>query len=388
MSLLTQVLDPNRRCVDLSNQGGGLTAGVLESLQIFLRHNDHYVHLCISDNLLSSEAITVLCSIIRQHLYLTILEAQHCGLLDKDFRFYIGPAIMTMSQLTCVDLSRNWGLTDASAETLARILLETNVETLRLFGTSLTESGGRVIATAASNTTTLVTCALPFTVGTAVLEDIEMYTHRNRAHRARVNDASEEYKRLEVRPSRLPCPKSLNYTKANAVAFADDLPAVESKSRVSPLPSAIHFGPKVGYTEADQQWRARIHNGRKNALIQTETRLKQSESSSVPSLQACPSAVATASPKKVAWTESTQPTSLQTATPRDEATHNSFGEVTMWDWVDPVMRTTFHCLYLLDSQDQLAHNRVAAVVKASNMHRLTHSKPSRATGGTLHLPYL
>ncbi|TPP45821.1 Variant SH3 domain family protein [Leishmania donovani] len=321
MGLLRQVLDPNRRCVDLSDQRGGLTAGVLESLRTFLRYNDRYVHLCVSDNVLGSAAIAGLCALIKRHPHLIALEAQHCGLLDKDFRFYVGPAILTMRHLTFVDLSRNCGLTDVSAETLARILVETDVETVRLFGTSLTECGGRVIATAAANTTTLVSCELPFTVGSAVLEDIEVCTRRNRAHRAILNNASAHYTRLQVRRSRLPCPPALKHMEANPMVAIDELLSLESKPGAPP---------------------------------RSPTLLPPSLSSSVPSAQV-PSSFAAASVAntKVASTAVTR---------RGKVTPDSLDEVTMWDWADPAMSTTLHCLYLLDRQAQLAPNRANSVV--------------------------
>ncbi|CAG9578505.1 conserved hypothetical protein [Leishmania major strain Friedlin] len=381
MSLSRRVLDPNRRRVDLSDQRGGLTAGVLESLRTFLRYNDRYVHLCVSDNVLGSAAIAGLCALIKQHPHLTALEAQHCGLLDKDFRFYVGPAILTMTHLTFVDLSRNCGLTDVSAETLARILVETDVETVRLFGTSLTERGGRVIATAAANTTTLVSCELPFTVGSAVLEDIEVCTRRNRAHRAILQNASVHYTRLQVRRSRWPCSPALKHMEANPVVAIDELPSLESKPGASPRSPAIDVAPKVCYTETDRQWRACIHKGRKNALMHTETLLPPSLLSSVPSAQVpSSSAAASVATTKVASTALTR---------RGKATPDSLDEVTMWDWADPAMSTTLHCLYLLDRQAQLAPNRAASAVAAPNIHGLSHTGPSKkATGGTVRLPYL
>lgn len=382
MSLSRQVLDPNRRCVDLRDQRGGLTAGVLESLRRYLRHNDRYVHLCVSDNVLDRAAIAELCALIKRYQHLTTLEAQHCGLVDKDFRFYIGPAILTMTHITFLDLSRNCGLTDVSAETLARILVETDVETVRLFGTSLTECGGRVIATAAANTTNLVSCELPFTVGSVVLEDIEVCTRRNRTHRAILNSASVHYTRLQVRRSRLPYPPTLKHMEANPMAVIDELPSLESNMDASPRSPVVDVGPKVCYTETDRQWRACIHKGRKNALMHTEALLPPSSSSSAPSAQALSSSSA-------ASVATTKVASTPAVTRRGKATPGSLNEVTMWDLADPAMSTTLHCLYLLDRQDQVARSQTASVVAVPNIYRLSRTGPSKkATGGTMRLPFL
>ena len=131
-----QVVDKKRRRIDLRDQRGGLTASVIESLRTFLRYNEVYIHLNVSDNLLGSEALAELCALLKRHPHLTSVEAQHCGLQDKDFCFYFGPALISMPQLTFVDLSRNRELTDASAEVVARMFLETEVESVRLIGTS------------------------------------------------------------------------------------------------------------------------------------------------------------------------------------------------------------------------------------------------------------
>nr|CAJ2477829.1 unnamed protein product [Leishmania braziliensis] len=103
-----------------------------------------------------------------------------------------------MTHLTFLDLSRDSGLTDASAERVTCILVNTEVETVRLVRTSLSESGGQVIAAVAANTTTHVSCELPFTVGSTVLEDIKTSTRRNRAHRFILGNATTHYTGLSL----------------------------------------------------------------------------------------------------------------------------------------------------------------------------------------------
>ncbi|CAM40415.1 conserved hypothetical protein [Leishmania braziliensis MHOM/BR/75/M2904] len=103
-----------------------------------------------------------------------------------------------MTHLTFLDLSRDSGLTDASAERVTCILVNTEVETVRLVRTSLSESGGQVITAVAANTTTHVSCELPFTVGSTVLEDIKTSTRRNRAHRFILGNATTHYTGLSL----------------------------------------------------------------------------------------------------------------------------------------------------------------------------------------------
>ncbi|KAK7195431.1 hypothetical protein NESM_000470300 [Novymonas esmeraldas] len=399
-----EVLDADRRCVDLSDQRGGLSASVLESLRTFLRYNDRYIHLRVSDNLLGSEAMAELCALIKRHPHLATLEAQHCGLLDKDFRYYVGPAITTMPRITYVDLSRNCGLTDASADTVARILLETEVETMRLGGTSLTEAGGRVIAAAVVNTTALVSCELPFTVGTAVLEEVEECTRRNRAHRAVLNSATAHYTRLRVSRSRLPSLPALKPVEAPVALLTDQLSPLDVAPRPSPATPALDVGPNVGESDMDRQWRACIHKGRKRALTQTESTPPPPSSVSATSAPSAPPSSSTShmgsSSRRALRTSSTvlpaapspTPSPLPSLTRRAKATPNSLEEVTMWDWADPAMSTTLHCLYLLDHQAQvLAQHRTAtaatAVPEVPRRSRVSHTrKPNGAD--PLRLPYL
>lgn len=386
MSLVQNVLDPDRRCVNLRDQRGGLTAAVLESLRAFLRYNDRYIHLCVSDNLLGSEAMAELCALVKKHPHLVSLEAQHCGLLDKDFRYYVGPAITTMSRLTFLDLSRNCGLTDISAEAVGRIIVDTEVETIRLVGTSFTEVGGRIIAAAAQNTTSLMSCELPFTVGTAVLADIDERTRRNRAHRAMLCNANAQYARLRVSQQNLPTLPALHAAGAMAFINAEDSTMSGGKRRLSPL---LEVGPNVSETDADRQWRACINKGRKQALPQAEQLMPSSPSRKASDASTGSSTMRTLTTANVTGTQ------LPLAQRRWKATPHTLNDVTMWDWTDPAMSTALHCLYVLDHQSQLlAHHRTdvaaaaasAAAPKANRRSRA--AQPKRADGIAARLPSL
>ncbi|KAG5496721.1 hypothetical protein JIQ42_03553 [Leishmania sp. Namibia] len=387
MSLSRPVLDPQRRRVDLSDQRGGLTARVLESLRTFLRHSDRYIHLCVSDNMLGSEAMAKLCALVKRHPHLTALEAQHCGLEDKDFRFYIGLAIGTMTHLTFLDLSRNPGLTDASAEVLAHILVDTDVETVLLIGTSLSVIGGRVIAAAATNTTSLIRCELPFTVGNAVLEDIEAFTCRNRSHRITLNNAMAQYTRLRVSENRLPAIPALQFMEAKTVPL-EQLRSPESMTRTSPQTPAIDFNSNVGDREADRQWRACIYRGRKHALKQAGVISTQPwpPASVLPAQEGSSAVSNTVDTVKISSPAATHAT--PSATRRGRVAPDLLDGVTMWDFADPTMSTTLHCLYLLDYQAQLlAQYQSAPVVAAPKTHRHSRARPLKATGVTAPLSY-
>ncbi|KAG5472489.1 hypothetical protein LSCM1_03888 [Leishmania martiniquensis] len=391
MSLSRPVLDPQRRRVDLSDQRGGLTARVLESLRTFLRYNDRYVQLCVSDNILGSEAMAKLCTLIKRHPHLTALEAQHCDLQDKDFRFYVAPSIATMPHLTLLDLSRNPGLTDTSAEALARIFFDTDVETVRLVGTSLTAMGGRVIASAATNSTSLICCELPFTVGSTVLEDIEASMCRNRLHRATLRNAMAQYTRLRVSEGRLPAVPALKLAEANTMAPMKQLHSPESMLRTPLQPLAIDSGPHASDREADRQLRACIYRGRKHALKQAGAVLTQPSSSTsvVPAQEGSSSVFGTATTAAASFTAAAARSALS-ATQGGKFTPDLLDKATMWDWADPAISTTLHSLSLLDHQAQLLSlYRAASVVPAFKVQRHSRARaPKKATGVAAPLPHL
>lgn len=49
------VLDRSAQRIDLSNQGGALTADVLQHLRNAMRLNDYFIHLSLSHNTLHDE---------------------------------------------------------------------------------------------------------------------------------------------------------------------------------------------------------------------------------------------------------------------------------------------------------------------------------------------
>jgi hypothetical protein len=410
--LSDRVVNRHRRCIDLRDQRGGLTASVLESLRTFLRSNDLYIHLCVSDNLLSNEALAELCALLKRHPYLASLEAQHCGLQDKDFCFYFGPALISMPQLTFVDLSRNSGLTDASAETVARILLETEVESIRLIGTSFTVAGGRVIAAAAANTTSLVHCELPYTVGNVVLDEVEVYTRRNRAHLDRLREASSQYARLQIRHYRLPSLPGLSRVEASQALIAGSAATLERDSSSSlaltPVASGSARAKSVshtpldafGQTSEDRQWRACISKGRRRTLVQPEPVTTTTMAAAVtaapmessvtrelqtPFLSSTTSATTLSTPATASFAARKAPSSFPLTPPpsttrRTQGTPNSLDTVTMWDWADPAMSNALRCLFVLDHQSQLLDQYRAAaappgvVVPESARRTRTRSK--------------
>ncbi|KAG5498770.1 hypothetical protein JKF63_03058 [Porcisia hertigi] len=358
MSLSRQVLDRHRRCVNLRDQRGGLTTTVLRSLRNFLLHNNQYIHLYVSDNPLEGETIAELCALIRDHSYLTTLEVQCCGLSDKYFRFYFGPAIATMARLTSLDLSRNLGLTDSSAEMVARILIETEVETVRLLGTSFTEKGGRVIAKAAVNSPTLLFCELPFTVGKSVLEDIETFTSRNRAYRAMLDNAMKQYRCLQVRRTQLPLLPSLKHPEGVTVDKTDAPPPLKPL----PLTSLPSLAPGVAHSvaenKADRQLRAFFSQGRRCAVNEGES-VRQAQF------------LTTEAPSE----SHSAPLSLSSPLPSlmrgDQATKGAPDEVTLWDLVDPVISSTLNCLDLLYRQAQFPKHRSNAGMTVRDVHQRT-----------------
>lgn len=399
-----QVVDKKRRRIDLRDQRGGLTASVIESLRTFLRYNEVYIHLNVSDNLLGSEALAELCALLKRHPHLTSVEAQHCGLQDKDFCFYFGPALISMPQLTFVDLSRNRELTDASAEVVARMFLETEVESVRLIGTSLTAAGGRVIAAAAANTTSLVNCELPFTVGSVVLDTVEAYTRRNRAHCQRLQEASSRYTRLQVSHCRLPSLPALKQLVASPQAVAAGSAA--SPERDSPLSPSVaatpvanaaadgaartnsvssSLPPLLVQNSEDRQWRAYISKGRRQSLVYLEplattaaggdgAAATVAEPSSdafsardrhTPLPMSSPSTTKTLSMPATAYAAKRMPPPSSSLTQRAKAMPDSLGAVTMWDWADPATSNALRCLFVLDHQAQvLDHYRAAAAAPA------------------------
>lgn len=401
--LSDQVVDKRRRCIDLRDQRGGLTAPVLESLRTFLRYNDLYIHLSVSDNLLNSEALAELCTLVKRHPYLASIEAQHCGLQDKDFCFYFGPALISMQRLTFLDLSRNSGLTDTCADTVARLLQETELESIRLVGTSLTAAGGRIIAAAAANTTALLHCELPYTVGSAVLDAVDAHTRRNRAHRERLNEASLRYARLQLghcRPPSLPGLRRLAaptapvgvVTSAALVVHKRDASTLSlaspmrkdgtrSKSVVSPTAA---MSPGGG--AEDREWRACVSKGRRRSWVRPDPAVAAAaaeaaahspadglllKDGSNPTYSSTSSTIRS-SPGVVSGSRRSMaspfpPTPLPSVTRRAKATPDTLDSVTMWDWADPAMSTTLRCLFVLDHQAQaLDHTRAAPSTSAGS----------------------
>ncbi|KPA83345.1 hypothetical protein ABB37_02998 [Leptomonas pyrrhocoris] len=395
VKLSDQVVDRSRRCIDLRDQRGGLTAPVIESLRNFLRHNDLYIHLCVSDNLLSNEALSELCGLLKRHPYLTSLEAQHCGLQDKDFCFYFGLALISMPRLTFVDLSRNSGLTDASAETVARILRETEVESIRLVGTSFSATGGRVIAAAAANTTSLMNCELPYTVGNVVLEAVAACTRRNREHRDRVNEASTQYARWQGRHCRLPSLPGLKRVETGHTGAAVPAGPLERSTTLSVASApAAKSGAGIrgvphpwqrtqGLTSEDRQWQACVTKGRRRSLLHSDSIIAASAAvttSAPPSITGSSARdyprstplsnasttvlsapVITSASRGVTPSPLLPPPPPHSFTQRVKPTPDSLDTVTMWDWADPAMSNALRCLFVLDHQAQvLDHYRAAS----------------------------
>ncbi|KPI85962.1 hypothetical protein ABL78_4964 [Leptomonas seymouri] len=394
------VVDKERRCIDLRDQGGCLTASVLRSLRTFLRNNDFYIHLCVSDNPLCNEVMTEMCALLNRHPYLTSLEAQNIGLQDKDFRFYFGPALISMPRLAFLDLNRNSGLTDKSAEMVARILHETEVESIRLVGTSLSVAGGRVVADAVVNTTSLMNCELPYTVGNAVLDMVEAHIRRNRAHRTRLIEASTRYSKLPVGNNSLPVLPGAKRVEASQAVAAGSTESLErpSTSTVAST-SAGRNGTRIrrvscsqqsvaGCANGDQLWQACISKGRRQpvlrldsiaavpvatapALLPTTAGSCISDCSALPPLTSA-STAAMFTPATALNAKGMTPCLCPSLVPPrslkypNKPTPDSLDAVTMWDWTDPAMSNALRCLFVLDHQGQALENyRAAAGVPAA-----------------------
>lgn len=317
---LAKVVNPAEHCINLSGQGGALTAGVLESVRQFTKFNNLYSHLVLSHNTIRGGEVGMLCVLLKDHPFFKSVDLSYCDIDENAFCFYLGPTLTTMPVLTHLNLSGNLSLADKSGPVLAEVIRSTNLEALYLNDTSLSQAGGTAIVGAMDDTTSLVTCELPFTVGFKALDAVHVFTQRNKGYHRMLLNATKFYSTLRL---------STNELTSQLNAFA-----VHQKSCIPTTLSSPSLELPATSPER-RKFEDYFRRGRKSELQDDLARptsshhLRQGIPLSPPSQQL---------------------SSLRTPL---AASGGSLGAVQLWDWADCAINKALLSLHQLDHQTAL-----------------------------------
>ena len=175
-------MDLTKPFLDLSQPAGFVDTALLRELTTSLAHNQHVTALDLSHNRITSEGADHLCSILLLNPNIQVLKLTHCELDDSSANAILRGAKRHLA-LRSLNFSAN-PMGNGFGFELARYLPLTHVlEELVLLDTTITFDGCVPMIRAMCQNTSLLYCSLPFSLGYEMLSEVKKIVARNWDHK-------------------------------------------------------------------------------------------------------------------------------------------------------------------------------------------------------------
>ena len=176
-SILTKALNSESTFIDLS-EGNVLDAALLKKLCVALETNESVTHLNIANNLVGDEGCDAIGILLGINPRIIALNLSGCGISDLG-ACCILRCSRKFNKLQSINLSRN-AIGDATLAELDRFVQNTDcLSELILTDTNITFKASVGFLETLLTNYTLLYCALPYTVGAALLAELKILLTRN-----------------------------------------------------------------------------------------------------------------------------------------------------------------------------------------------------------------